>query len=170
MLGFKPRSNRSASGEKNLFRSGSEKRATGGGTGEEGARSLPAARLATAGGCRRLQYRRPEAAPRSRKEAAMLPPPRLPTVTSAPPRSPTDWQGAWYGGRARLRRGAAGACALLLRGGGGHLPGRGGARSREAWPGGTSAVNHLTDRERDQSEIPGLSALCEPPIGGRIPP
>lgn len=48
----------------------------------------------------------------------MLPPPRLPTVTSAPPRSPTDWQGAWYGGRARLRRGAAGACALLLRGGG----------------------------------------------------
>ena len=58
--------------------SGSEKRATGGGTGEGGARSLPAARLATAGGCRRLQYRRPEAAPRSRKEAAMLPPARLP--------------------------------------------------------------------------------------------
>lgn len=45
----------------------------------------------------------------------MLPPPRLPTVTSAAPCSPTDWQGAWYGGRARLWRGAAGARALLLR-------------------------------------------------------
>ena len=39
-----------------------------------------AARLATAGGCRRLQYRRLEAAPGSHKEAAMLPPPRLPSA------------------------------------------------------------------------------------------
>lgn len=44
----------------------------------------------------------------------MLPPPRLPTVTSAAPGSPTDCQGAWYGGRARLRRGAACARALPL--------------------------------------------------------
>lgn len=76
--------------------SGREKRVAGGGTGGEGARSLPAARPAAAGCCRRLQYRRPEAAPRSRKEAAMLPPPRLPAVTSAAPRSPT----------ASVRRGA----------------------------------------------------------------
>ena len=57
------------------------------------------ARLATAGSCWRLQYRRPEAAARSPKEAAMLPPPCLPTVTSTAPGSPTDCQGAWYGGR-----------------------------------------------------------------------
>ena len=44
----------------------------------------------------------------------MLPPPRLPTVTSAAPGSPTDCQGTWYGGRALLRRGAACARALLL--------------------------------------------------------
>lgn len=30
----------------------------------------------------------------------MLPPPRLPTVTSEAPGPPTDCQGAWYGGRA----------------------------------------------------------------------
>ena len=65
--------------------SGREKRAAGGGTWEGGTKSLPAARLAAAGNCRRLQYRRPEAAPRSHTEAAMLPPPRLPAVTSFAP-------------------------------------------------------------------------------------
>lgn len=69
-----------------------------------------AARLAATGRCRRLQYRRPEAAPRSSKEAAMLPPPRLPAVTSAAPSSPTDYEcavgrvgtsTAWGGTRTR---------------------------------------------------------------------
>lgn len=51
-------------------------------TRRRGARSLPAARLA-AGRGRPLQYRRPEAAPRSPREAAMLPPPRLRAVNPA---------------------------------------------------------------------------------------
>lgn len=63
-------------------------------------RSLPAAKLPAAGRSRRLQYRRPEAAPRSRKEAAMLPPPLLPAVTAA-----ASW-------RAHRRR----ACAAGLAG------------------------------------------------------
>lgn len=94
--------------------SGREKRVAGGGTGGEGARSLPAARLYAAGRCRRLQYRRPETAPRSRKEAAMLPPPRLPAVTSAAPGSPTDCKCAPRSGRDPPRRGAARARALQL--------------------------------------------------------
>lgn len=75
----------------------------------------------------------------------MLPPPRLPTVTSAPPRSPTDWQGAWYGGRARLRRGAAGACALLLKAGGG---------GGDTYPGGEE---HGAERRGPAGQAPSIT-------------
>lgn len=129
--------------------SGHEKRAAGGPTGEEGARSLPAARLAAAGCCRRLQYRRPEAAPRSRKEAAMLPPSRLPAVTSAAPVSPTDYECTQRSRQVQHPQGAARARALSL----GRAPtARGGAQRLQEQPGGTRDVNPLLDRERTNQD------------------
>lgn len=153
---FQPDSTAAPPVKRPLRPSGRERWAAGGGTGEGSARSLPAARPAGAGRCPRLQYRRPEAAPRSQREVAMLPPPHLPAVTSAALARPLRVYAAKRAGtapawaRARTRYAARGR----------HPPARGGAQHRQAPPI-TGAVNPGSE----PIKVRRSSALCEPPIG-----